>query len=86
MMRGSRISDRSVIGLLVVGLGIMFLLDTTNVLGPGARILRTHWPALLIAWAVWRINARNPMPATISSPANLQSPDRFFAKGIEVKD
>jgi hypothetical protein len=52
MMRGSRISDRSVIGLLVVGLGIMFLLDTTNVLGPGARILRTHWPALLIAWAV----------------------------------
>ena len=32
-MRGSRISDRSVIGLLVLGPGIMFLLETTNVLG-----------------------------------------------------
>lgn len=52
-MRRSRLSDRSVIGLLLVGLGTMFLLDSTNVFGPGISVVGTYWPALLIAWAVW---------------------------------
>jgi hypothetical protein len=51
-MGRSRLSDRSVIGLLLVGLGTMFLLDSTNVFGPEVRIVGTYWPALLIAWAV----------------------------------
>ena len=52
-MRGSRISDRPVIGLLLVGLGVMFLLDTTDVLGPDTSVFGTYWPTLLIVWAVW---------------------------------
>lgn len=52
-MGRSRLSDRSVIGLLLVGLGIMFLLDSTDVFGPGTSIVGTYWPMLLIAWAVW---------------------------------
>lgn len=52
-MGRSRLSDRSIIGLLLVGLGIMFLLDSTDVFGPGTSIVGTYWPALLIAWAVW---------------------------------
>jgi hypothetical protein len=52
-MPSARLSDRSVIGLLLVALGIMFLLDTTNALGPGTSIVGTYWPALLIAWGLW---------------------------------
>ncbi|MDA0734752.1 MAG: DUF5668 domain-containing protein [Chloroflexi bacterium] len=52
-MRRSRLSDRSVIGLVLVGLGVMFLLDTTNVLGPDVSIFGTYWPVLLIIWAGW---------------------------------
>lgn len=52
-MRGSRISDRSVIGLLLVALGVMFLIDTTGVWGRDISIVGTYWPALLIAWAAW---------------------------------
>jgi hypothetical protein len=53
----SRLSDRSVIGLLLVGLGIMFLLDSTDVIGPDTSIVATYWPALLIAWAGWGLVA-----------------------------
>jgi hypothetical protein len=52
-MPSARLSDRSVIGLLLVALGIMFLLDTTDALGPGINVVGTYWPALLIAWGVW---------------------------------
>jgi hypothetical protein len=47
------ISDRFIIGLLVVALGLMFLLDTTNALGQDTNIVGTYWPALLIAWGLW---------------------------------
>jgi hypothetical protein len=47
------ISDRFIIGLLVVALGVMFLLDTTNTLGQDTNIVGTYWPALLIAWGLW---------------------------------
>jgi predicted membrane protein len=52
-MPSARLSDRSVIGLLLVALGIMFLLDTTDALGPGVNVVGTYWPALLIAWGVF---------------------------------
>ena len=52
-MRRSRLSDRSVIGLLLVGLGIMFLIDTTGAWGRDISVVGTYWPALLIVWAVW---------------------------------
>lgn len=51
-MRRSRLSDRSVIGLLLAGLGLMLLLDSTDLLGPGTSVVGTYWPVLLIAWAV----------------------------------
>jgi hypothetical protein len=44
------ISDRFIIGLLVVALGLMFLLDTTNALGQDTNIVGTYWPALLNGW------------------------------------
>jgi predicted membrane protein len=51
-MPGARLSDRAVIGLLLIALGIMFLLDTTNALGAGTNIVGTYWPVLLIAWGL----------------------------------
>jgi predicted membrane protein len=52
-MRYSIISDRAIIGLLVVALGIMLLLDTTDVFGRNTAVLSTYWPALVIAWGLW---------------------------------
>jgi predicted membrane protein len=52
-MRYSVISDRAIIGLLVVTLGIMLLLDTTDVFGPNIAVLSTYWPVLVIAWGLW---------------------------------
>ena len=52
-MRRSLLSDRSFVGLLLVALGVMFLLDNTDVLGTDKRVVSTYWPVLLIAWGVW---------------------------------
>jgi hypothetical protein len=52
-MRRSLLSDRSFVGLLLVALGVMFLLDNTDVLGTERRVVGTYWPALLIAWGLW---------------------------------
>ena len=49
----ARISDRAIVGVLLVALGIMFLLDNTNALGPRTEIFGTYWPAFLIAWGLW---------------------------------
>jgi len=52
-MKCSVISDRAIIGLLVVTLGIMLLLDTANVFGSDTAVLGTYWPALVMAWGLW---------------------------------
>jgi predicted membrane protein len=52
-MKFSGISDRAIIGLLVVTLGIMLLLGTTNAFGPDTAVLSTYWPTLVIAWGLW---------------------------------
>lgn len=46
-------SRRGLAGLLLVVLGVMFLLDTTDVFGDDSRIFATYWPALLIGWGAW---------------------------------
>ena len=48
-------SNRIFCGLLLVALGIMFLLDTFDVLGEETDVFGTYWPALLIGWGVWGI-------------------------------
>jgi len=57
-MVNARPSDSFIIGLLLVALGVMFLLDTTSALGSDTAIVGTYWPALLIAWALWRLMGR----------------------------
>jgi predicted membrane protein len=52
-MKCSVISDRAIIGLLVVTLGVMLLLDTTDAFGPDTDVLGTYWPVLVIAWGLW---------------------------------
>ncbi len=47
-------SNRILVGLLLVALGVMFLLDTTKLAGDG-QVVGTYWPALLIGWGVWNI-------------------------------
>jgi hypothetical protein len=54
----ARPSDRLIIGILLVALGVMFLLDTTDALGPDIAVVGTYWPALLIAWALWGMIGR----------------------------
>lgn len=53
MLRDSTISDRALIGLLLIALGVMFLLDSVEVFGPNTHILGTYWPVLLVAWGLW---------------------------------
>ena len=45
----------AVFGLLLVALGVMFLLDSTHVLGGETEVFGTFWPVLLIAWGAWRL-------------------------------
>jgi hypothetical protein len=56
-MRRSLLSNRPFVGLLLVALGVMFLLDNTDVLGTEERVVGTYWPALLIAWGTWNLLA-----------------------------
>ena len=52
------LSKRAFVGLLVLGVGVMFLLDTTDALGEDTSVFGTYWPALLIAWGLWRLTVR----------------------------
>ncbi len=52
-MRQFRLSDRTVIGLVLLALGIMFFLDTTGIWGRNINVVGTYWPVLLIAWGLW---------------------------------
>jgi predicted membrane protein len=45
--------DRKFIALLLIALGTLFLLDTTNAFGVDVDILGTYWPALLIVLGLW---------------------------------
>ena len=45
--------DRKFIALLLIVLGTLFLLDTTNAFGVDVDILGTYWPALLIVLGLW---------------------------------
>ena len=48
-------SNRIFCGLLLVALGIMFLLNTTGLVGEETNVVGTYWPTLLIGWGVWGI-------------------------------
>ena len=43
------ISKRAFVGVLVLGIGVMLLLDTTDALGEDTSIFGTYWPMFLIA-------------------------------------
>ena len=58
------ISKRTFLGLIVLGIGVMLLLDTTNALGGDTAIFGTYWPVLLIALGSWRL-AAHPMRPTL---------------------
>ena len=42
-------SKRALVGLLILGTGIMLLLDTSDALGEDTSTFGTYWPVLLIA-------------------------------------
>ena len=52
------LSTRTFVGLLVLGVGVMLLLDTTDALGEDTSVFGTYWPALLIAAGLWRLGSR----------------------------
>ena len=52
-MTNVKLSHRTLAGLLLIALGVMFLLDTTNAFGGNTDIFGTYWPLLLIAWGLW---------------------------------
>lgn len=52
-MTKAKLSDRTLIGLILVALGVMFLLDTTNAFGGDTDVFGTYWPVLLLAWGLW---------------------------------
>lgn len=56
-MNRSRVSVGSLIGVVLVALGAMFLLENSGLLGPDARIVATYWPAFLIAVGLWGLLA-----------------------------
>ena len=50
-------SKRALVGLLILGTGIMLLLDTSDALGEDTSTFGTYWPVLLIALGMWRLAA-----------------------------
>ena len=52
------LSQRAFVGLLVIGIGVMLLLDATGTLGEGTSVFGTYWPVLLIALGLWRLGSR----------------------------
>lgn len=56
-MTSAKLSDRTLIGLILVALGVMFLLDTTNAFGGDTDVFGTYWPVLLLAWGLWGLVA-----------------------------
>lgn len=53
-----RLRRRSLIGVLLVAVGVMFLLDTVDATGEGTTVFATYWPSLLIIWGAWGLMAR----------------------------
>jgi hypothetical protein len=51
-------SKRAFFGLLVLGIGVMLLLDTTGALGEDTSVFGTYWPVLLIAAGMWQLGSR----------------------------
>lgn len=52
--RGARRGDRSLMGILLIGLGVLFLLDNLNIL-EARWVFRNLWPLLIMAWGAARI-------------------------------
>jgi hypothetical protein len=52
------IPKRTFAGLLVLGIGVMLLMDTADLLGEETSVFGTYWPVLLIAAGLWRLGAR----------------------------
>ena len=50
-------SKRALVGLLILGTGIMLLLDTSDALGEDMSTFGTYWPVLLVALGIWRLAA-----------------------------
>ncbi len=51
-MQTRTVPDRVVIGLIIILLGIVFLLDTTDLLKTGGA---RWWPSAFILWGLWRL-------------------------------
>lgn len=54
---------RVLLGIVLIGLGVMFLLDTLDVF-EDADIIGDYWPTLLIAWGAWQWVNRGTSAAT----------------------
>ncbi|MDP6130510.1 MAG: DUF5668 domain-containing protein [Dehalococcoidia bacterium] len=52
------LSSSAFIGLMLLSIGVMLLMDTTDALGEDTSVFGTYWPVLLIAAGLWRLGAR----------------------------
>ena len=52
------LSSRAFIGLMLLSIGVMLLMDTTDALGEDTSVFGTYWPVLLIAAGLWRLGSR----------------------------
>lgn len=55
------LSKRAFTGLLLLSIGVMLLMDTTDALGEDTSFFGTYWPALLIGAALWWLGSRGFM-------------------------
>jgi len=78
-----KLSVRTLLGLLMVALGVMFLLDTTNAFGDDTDIFGTYWPVLLIAWGLWGMVA-NGLRLRLGSVVVLAVGVVFLLSNLDV--
>jgi len=62
------ISSRMWFGVTLIVVGVLFLLDSTGVIG-FRYVMRSFWPLILVGWGVWllfRGGRRTPQPPPVS--------------------
>ena len=74
-------------GFVLIGLGIIFLLDSTGTIEFGEAV-RTYWPLLLVLWGLWlltRGRRSGEPPHAQGSPAGMSADVRTISPGESLR-
>ena len=85
--RGPRRGDRSVMGILFIGMGVLFLLDNLNIL-EARWVFRNLWPLLIMVWGAARMKfgkSGEQIPGAVALVFGaLLLSNRLFGWGLNI--